>query len=310
VVGAKHVRLAWVDSSGKPMATTSYEVAQFTTLTESLMRFERESGVPLTGARCAISICGATHGEVMAIARGRWTVSRSGLASIFQRPVAVLNEVAASAWSLLSPRAGPLAPIAAARMPDFTQPGRWVVASIDTGVGLAGIDVDGEGRVRMLECEMGHCGFSPEDAQEDALLRALRTPGRTVSWEHVLMLPLDSPVWSAPGLPTARAARAELWAALAGAFAGDAVLALGAWRGAILTGSQSPPLASHTAMAAFNARFERQPSFERLLRATPRWRMSAPDPWLTGLGVALIQEMPAAGGEKLPEAPPVLFPVG
>jgi glucokinase len=286
-VGAKQVRLAWIGDGARPASSLSYAVADFPTLTDVLLRFERDSGRPLANVRCAMSVSGSTAGEVVSIARGRWTVSRSGLASIFRRPVLLLNLVSATAWSLLGPSPPRLQQIGGAGAFGLGSPGRWLVANIDQGVGLAGIDIGIDGRARIIDCEMGHCGFPPENAVEDALLHALRKRKQPVSWEHALTLAPDDALWAGPGLPAGRGQRLDLLAGLAGAFVGDAMLALGAWNGAFVIGTGSAALASPSSASVFNSRFEQQPSFGRVIKQAPRWRMETQDSVLTGLAVAL-----------------------
>ena len=288
-IGGTHVRMAWIDAAGRAGSIARYEIAQYTTLTATLMQFERESATALSGARCAVAISGSTVGETMAIARGRWTISRPGLAAVFERPAIVINEVAASAWAILSLASSRLIPVSALTGPEFSRPGRYAVVNVSAGVGLAGIDIDVEGGAFVFECEMGHCGFSPENDTDDAFHHAIRVPGRPTSWERAICLPLESPLWSEQGLPTSKIDREDFQEGLAGAFAGDAVLALGAWSGAVVIGTLATRLAKPSISAAFNQRFERQPRFERLVRDTPRWRTDASDLSLVGLGVALTR---------------------
>ncbi|HWI85798.1 MAG TPA: glucokinase [Sphingomonas sp.] len=284
------ITMAWVGDGQRQIGLERWPIGQFSTLTDALLAFERSAGKPLLGAACALGVLGATHGETIMLSRGNWAINRSGLRSVFKRDPIVINDVAARAWAALggaAPRLEPLSP-SALNLPDFSRPGRWALTKVDAGVGLAVIDVDQSGLVRVLECEMGHCGFAPATAEERALGAALATRATgPVSWEMVLTILPDDPIWSAPGLPTGRAPRMEVIAGLAGRYVGDTVLAHGAWTGAILTGKRITDLLADPVLPAFNAGFETKPKFVRLMRAAPRWRLAGHDLTMAGCAIAL-----------------------
>ncbi|WP_448658053.1 glucokinase [Sphingomonas sp. CJ99] len=308
-VGETQIRLAWVNPAGRPVGEHSWPMASFPTLTDALMRFERETGQPLTGADAAIAIIGATHGDTISIARGRWMITRSGLHSIFRREPQIINDVAVHAWAAVGGHGVRFDAMSrAAPPPDLGRQGRWLIAHLDFGVGLASIDVDGRGGLRVLEAEMGHCGFPPETDQEWALVQAMRTRLRgSVSWEAVLTLALDDPIWNAPALPNSRADRLAMLARLIGRFAGDAVLAHGAWSGAFLMGRRISELTGSALTDQFNKGFEAKPKFARLVGMTPRWRLSGHDLTMEGLAYALTHrtertDPPAALSPAIPRA--------
>ncbi len=303
-IGDEQVWMALVRADGRLDGLRCWPRQRFSTLTDALLTFEREARVPLRGMACALSIFGVTHGEAITLARGGWAISQAGLRSIFQRDAVVVNDVAARAWAALGGQAGvPTALLPGATPPDFARAGRWAVTHIERGVGLAVIDIDGVGASRVLECEMGHCGASAATPEAAALLAALTArTGAPPPWEAALTLGWDDPVWHAPGLPAARARRAALLAEIAGRYAGEVVMAHGAWAGILLTGTRAAELAADHA-GAFNHAFEHQRRFPRLMRAAPRWHLAGRDVTMAGLAVALDRHPAMSAGRPAIAAP-------
>jgi len=282
------IHMAWVGANRDLTRIERWPISRFRTLTDALLEYEKTARQPLLHASCALGVLGATHGDSIILSRGNWAISRSGLRSVFGRDAVIINDVAARAWAALGGAGGKLEPWSPAAVPpDFTRAGRWTLTKIDAGVGLAVIDVDDHGTVRVLECEMGHCGFAPATPEDQQLAAALAERVRgLVSWEMVLAIALDDPAWARPGLPATRAERMAMMARLAGRYAGDTVLAHGAWSGAILTGKRVAELAEADPVH-FNGTFETKPKFPRLMRGAARWRLTTQDLTLAGCAVAL-----------------------
>jgi len=284
------ISMAWVTEGNRLGTAEKWPIADFRTLTDALLAYERKTGVRLLGAACALGVLGATYGETIMLSRGNWAISRSGLRSMFGRDAIVINDVAARAWAALGGVGARLEGLSATAggLPDFNRRGRWALTKVDAGVGLAVIDVDDAGAARVLECEMGHCGFAPATEEDRALAVALS--GRAlglVSWEMALTIAPDDPIWSAPGLPATRPQRIAMIARLTGRYVGDTILAHGAWTGAILTGGRIGELLAESALPVFNAGFENKTKFPRLMRGASRWRLTGQDLTLSGCAIAL-----------------------
>lgn len=284
------ISMAWLSESNHLGPAEKWPIADYRTLTDALLAYEKKTGVRLFGAACALGVLGATFGETILLSRGHWAISRAGLRSMFGCDAIVVNDVAARAWAALGgmgTRLESLSPTAPG-LSDFRRRGRWALTKVDAGVGLAVIDVDDGGMPRVLECEMGHCGFAPVTDEDRALCAALTARGHPlVTWEMVLTVNPDDPLWSAPGLPTTRSQRIMMLARLAGRYVGDTVLAHGAWTGAILTGARFAEYLAGPALTEFNAGFETKPKFARLIREATRWRLIGQDLTLSGCAVAL-----------------------
>lgn len=283
------ISLAWADQGGFLASVKSWPISRFATLTDALLTFEREAGVPLRGAECAIGILGAAEGETIMLSRGNWAISRSALRNIFDRDSLVINDVAARAWAVLAGtgiRREALSPEVPMR--NFDRPGRWALTKIDSGVGLAIIEVNERLERHVWACEMGHCGFPPVTPEDRTLSAALATtPAKLVTWEMVLTLSLDDAVWATPGLPLTRSSRQDMLARLAGRYLGDVVLAHGAWAGACVTGRRGEEMLSRPLRAGFNGAFVHKPKFAKLIRATPRALVSGDAITLHGCAAAM-----------------------
>jgi len=286
-VSLESTRVASASPSRRPVLAhqKTFTNNQHSTLTDILLQFEKDTGILLRNSRCGLSVPGATQGDSISLARSRWTVSRTGLASLFGRPPAIINEVAAVAWSALDPDTR-VSPLGSFPSPDYHKRGCWAAVSMDAGVGLATIVVDQFGNTQVLEGEAGHAGFAPGDRTETELLQVLQRAGKHVSWERVISLDLDDPVWDQMDAQLSREHRANLIAKCIGTFVGDVVVTLGAWNGAIIYGSHAMSVKSGRGQQLFNERFE-QKHLRRLMQMTPRWLLQRSDATLTGVATMM-----------------------
>jgi len=246
------------------------------TITDALLTYERQSGMPLRGAECVLAVPAPPAGDAIPMARSRWTISRSGLNAMFGRPVAVINDVAATAWSLLGAGTSKLEHFGGPAF-DFTKAGRWAVIMIDDGVNAAALDITEDGRCHVTDGEAGNAGFSPSNDSEIDLMRRLRQRNLHVSWELAL-----NAGWAEPHAP---AAERDAWAVLAGAFAGDCVLQLGAWSGIILTGRHCATLRDPRRQAQFVRGLEEKSRYGRFIAAGSRAFLATRDPLAGGLSL-------------------------
>lgn len=283
---AGEIAFATAEPSPHPILgrTITYRSDELPTFTDGLLRFERETGVALNRATCVVTIAGAISGTTVAIARSRWAISRAGLTSLFGRPATIINDVVAQGWSALA--AAPVTrPLRASAPFDLSKPGRRVLITVDAGVGAALIDIDEAGIARVLDTEAGHAGFAPADEEEDRLLAVLRRTAGPTSWERVLTLSPDDPVWTEAWPRSGRAERITRLARLQGSFAGDLTLTYGAWAGTMMTGGRVA--VDPAARAAFDAGFTAKRAFRRLLLEAPCWKLESQDQGLRG-GASLL----------------------
>lgn len=273
------------------------EVAGVPTFTDALQQYERRTGLQLRGVQCAMAMAGATSGESLSLVRSRWTISRSGLEAIFDRPAVVLNDVAARAWAVRSGTAA-IETLRGIGSPSFARPGRYGMIMVEEGVGAAIVDIDRDESIRILETEAGHMDFAPASENEEKLARALGGAGARATWERLLMLDRSDPVWGEACPNLLEVERSGLQAAVLGRFCIQLMHAFGAWQGIMLTGSRVTRILTATSRASFEASFHGRRSFARLIGSSPVWRVDQNEAVLTGaaqrLSHDLKAELPAA----------------
>jgi glucokinase len=163
---------------------TVYHCAEFASLEAILDQF-----VPAGDARDRLT--GACFGVAGPVAAGSakitnlpWTIETASLAAKLGVPVALLNDLQATALGAL---ALPASSFAVLQRGDGGQPsGTIAVIAPGTGLGEALLVSDGAHH-RALPSEGGHADFAPGTDEEIALLRYLRgVHGPHVSYERVL----------------------------------------------------------------------------------------------------------------------------
>ncbi|MFL6929272.1 MAG: glucokinase [Xanthobacteraceae bacterium] len=290
------LRFATAAPSARPRISDIHEVlvAGVPTFTDALQRFEREKSIPLRGLQCAMAIAGAASGEAISLVRSRWTISRAGLHAVFGTDPVILNDVAARAWATRSGTAN-VDQLRGVGAPNFTRPGRYAMVMVEEGVGAAIIDVDRESGVRVLETEAGHMDFSPTNEREGRLASAIReTVSGAVSWEMVLMLDRNDPIWGRACPDVLEAERPRLQAALLSRFAINLMHSFGAWQGVMLTGTRAGRMLEAGQRVYFDSSFTARRNFGRLIGAAPAWRVDQHEAVLTGVAERLAYSLQPA----------------
>lgn len=179
----------------------------------------------------------------------------------------------------------------------------YAVLGPGTGLGVGRLMQRGSETI-VIETEGGHVNFAPADACEIEILRVLLQKFSRVSAERLISGPglvnLYSALCEIEGAnaehdtPTAITAAAvdtpdslsgrcvERFCAMFGSFAGDIVLAHGAWDGVYLAGGITPRLLPWFENGSFRARFESKGRFESLLRSIPVHAITHPHVGLLG----------------------------
>lgn len=265
------------------------DVRGLPTFTDALQQFERDSGLALRGLQCAMAMAGATTGETLSVVRSRWTITRAGLAAVFGRPVAIINDVAARAWATRSGLAT-VEQLRGSGSLSLNRPGRYAMIMIDEGVNAAIVDVDSELRVSVLETEAGNLDFAPSNEREEKMAAALRAGAPFVSWERMLQLDRLDPVWTQACPDLLEPERPRLLAAMLARYVVNLMHAYGAWQGVMLTGSRVGRILDSAARSNFETVFAARRSFGRLILGTPVWRVEQREAVLTGAAERLARD--------------------
>jgi glucokinase len=211
----------------------------------------------------------------------------SGIKSFLAHDPLVLNDFESIAWSLagISPgRLKPVGPIA----PRPVAPGKtFLVVGTGPGLGTAVLAIGPDGMPRVFAGEGGHSSFSPQNAEEDALLAALRAKLGHVSFERLLAAfglqnihafvgerqgkkgepPAAETIVAAAQRADAQSrAAVDIFTSILGSFVGNVVLTTGTFDGVFLVspllGQMLPFLTDGRFRAAFIAKGRMRKSLE------------------------------------------------
>lgn len=312
-VGRQTIRLGLTDPAGELRRETikAYESATQSTISGALTTFARECGLSTLPRRCALAVSGATRGETISVTNSRWFVSRSGLRSMLQGDPILINDFAAIAWSLTSPRGS-------ARIDRTDQgmicpasnSGTYCIIGIGSGLGVAVIQRDEFGHYSVLATEAGHTSFMPNATEWPQVIEIMRRSAICQTAEQFM---------SASGLHRTYLACAEylrvepraansvevmrlvetsrdpaavkatdLIARALWQFAGNMVLSHGAWDGVILTGSLTHALAKVLKQSNVRDQFLLAGPYVRELQRVPCGFASFDHAELEGAAQALL----------------------
>jgi len=293
-IGRQTIRLGLTDSAGELRRETikAYESATQSTISGALTTFARECGLSALPRRCALAVSGATRGDTISITNSRWFISRSGLRSMLQAEPILINDFAAIAWSLTSPKGsaridrteqGLICPA--------TNPGTYCIIGIGSGLGVAVIQRDEFGHYSVLATEAGHSSFAPSAAGWPQVAEIMRRSAvcqtaeqfMSASGLHRTYLACAEQIRVEPRaansvevmrlVETSRDPAAvkatDLIARALWQFAGNMVLSHGAWDGVILTGSLTHALAKVLKQSSVRDHFLLAGPYVRELQRVP-----------------------------------------
>ncbi|TMQ04469.1 MAG: glucokinase, partial [Deltaproteobacteria bacterium] len=185
-IGGTKTVLALCDTSFAILREAVYPCADYPSLEAILDQFLRpEDRRGLTGA--CFGVAGPVADGIAKITNLPWVIDAAALAARLAVPVALLNDLQATALGVFALPASAFAVLQAAAAPTQGDPA-GTIAVIAPGTGLGEALLVSDGRVyRALPSEGGHADFAPGTDDEIELLRYLRRlHGPHVSYERVL----------------------------------------------------------------------------------------------------------------------------
>lgn len=309
-IGRRAVRLCLTDDYGRlrPETMRSYEPSEQSTISGALSAFGSQSELRTLPRRCAIAVSGPAVGDTIAITNSRWYVSRPGLSAMLQAPPLILNDFAAKAWAISASETDTQVETVAGPRIDLTRPGTRVLLGVGSGLGVAVIQRDARGHVNVLPTEAGHCHFPGDLPELRPVLAHLKAKG-TVSAEDMLsdrglvslyqaVLALDGSIGRATDAAgvirlavssdTAARKAVDHFCRALWHFAGNMVLAYGAWDGVMLTGNIADALRGLIRLPELSADFVVAGPYQRQLRDVPRALVTLQHAELHGAARALL----------------------
>jgi glucokinase len=278
------VSMALVVPSSKPRLSQirRYRSDDFPTATGCFQQYAQDVGINLFGRKCAVAVSGAVTGDTLRLSRCKWIISVSGLGHLFGSPPVMLNDSVAKAWACFDLKPHECRSLSSRELPTFDRIGRWISINAALGIGAASLTTDKRNQLTLSDSEFGHIGFSPDGEKETILVAILNRGRYRVSWEQVLALETNDPVWSDAKLAIAPRDVAAFRAGLFGAFCGDVALGLAGWAGMFIHGERMRFIAQPECSAAFNKRFEAKGTYTTTICAIPRWFVTPENVCLNG----------------------------
>lgn len=308
-VGRTTIRIGLTNASGHldQASVREYDPKLQPTISSSISAFVAESGLRHMPERAAIAVSGIPRGETISITNSRWILSRSGLTSMFGAEPLIINDFAATGWAVGSSHtAGRIEALGGYGVQPH-KPGTYCIMGVGSGLGVAALTRDCHGVVNVVPTEAGHMCLMDGLPLKPALLQRLKEKG----------IPTAEDLISGPGLqriysavcdfhrerecvslgdilnPARRsnplvAETLEAFAAAFWYFAGNIVLAYGAWDGLIITGSIAAQTKSALQRSAMRAHFAVAGPFAYRLGAVPAGIASFRHAELEGAAVALL----------------------
>jgi glucokinase len=307
-VGRTTVRIGLTNAYGHldQASVREYDPKLQPTISSSISAFVADSGLRRMPERAAIAVSGIPRGETISITNSRWILSRSGLTAMFGAEPLIINDFAATGWAVGSSHtAGRIEAIGGYGVQPH-KPGTYCIMGVGSGLGVAALTRDGHGVVNVVPTEAGHMCLMDGLPLQPALLQRLKEKG----------IPTAEDLISGPGLqrihsavcdlhreqecislgdllnPARRsnplvAETVEAFAAIFWYFAGNIVLAYGAWDGLIITGSIAAQTKSVLQRSASRRHFVIAGPFANRLVAVPAAMASFRHAELEGAAVAL-----------------------
>ena len=246
-------------------------------------------------AAAAFGLPGPVVDGAVATTNLPWRVAAADLGALLGVPVALMNDLQATAFGCLFQPPEAFETLAAGR----PRAGNAAVIAAGTGLGQAFLFWDGT-RHHAAPTEGGHADFAPHDEREWRLLRFLQRDRAHVSWEHVVSgpglhdifrflteaegRPIDDPLRAAlaagdpsaaigaaavAGTSATAAEAVELFVSLYGAQAGNLALTVMATGGVFVGGGIVVKLLTLVAAGGFMRAFTAKGRFANFLSEVP-----------------------------------------
>lgn len=306
-LGGTNLRLALVDSSGRPSQVQIYQCADYPGLQHTIEAYRDSVGNPAL-RRAAIAVATPVSGDLVTMTNSPWRFSiEQTRTHLGLTELRVLNDFTAVALSLPLIESEHLLQVGAGRAVDFAAKG---VLGPGTGLGVSGLVHSGQ-RWIALASEGGHTSFSPGDAEEIEILRWTWQRYPHVSTERLVagigwsllheaicavrgltyhpMDPATIGRLALAGTDPSAVATLNAFCGILGTAAGNLAMTLGARGGIYLAGGIAARYASFLASSQFRARFEAKGRFAGYNAEIPTWVITGGQPGLLGAAASLQQ---------------------
>ena len=293
---------------GEPETLHTVDHASFQTAWED---FRERQGGTLPRA-VSMAIAGPVGGDVIRFTNNPWII----------RPALVQEKLDVDHYTIVNDFEAVAHAVARAGEDEFihlTGPdkplaptGRLSVLGPGTGLGVAHLYREPDGRYRVSATEGGHIDFAPLDQIDDAILARLRKRHTRVSVERVVAGPAisdiyqtlaamegkavaeedDVAIWTRgqDGSDSLAAAAVDRFCMSLGSVAGDIALAQGGFGGVVIAGGLGYRIRETLLKSGFAERFKAKGRFQELMASIPVKLIVHPQPGLFGAAAAFASE--------------------
>jgi glucokinase len=314
-IGGTHARFAIATIAddgtitlGEPETLHTVDHASFQTAWED---FRKRQGGTLPRA-VSMAIAGPVGGDVIRFTNNPWII----------RPALVREKLDVDHYTIVNDFEAVAHAVARAPEEQFvhlTGPdkplsptGRLSVLGPGTGLGVAHLYREPDGRYRVSATEGGHIDFAPLDQIDDAILARLRKRHTRVSVERVVAGPAisdiyhtlaamegkavaeedDIAIWTRgqDGSDSLAAAAVDRFCMSLGSVAGDIALAQGGFGGVVIAGGLGYRIRETLLTSGFAERFKAKGRFQELMASIPVKLIVHPQPGLFGAAAAFASQ--------------------
>jgi len=317
-IGGTNARFALAvrGESGMPAISDVAELqtADFASPAEAARHYLDRLAQKVRPSSAVFAVATPITGDQIKLTNSPWSFSIRALTQdLHLQTLNVINDFAAIGLAIPHLGYGDLAPVGTARavLARDRKDGHFSALGPGTGLGVCHLLLRA-GESIVIETEGGHIAFAPGTVREDRILEFLRRSYPRVSCERLISGPgllnlyramcsvdgtgteADSPeaiTAAAEEEPQGGCARAvDLFCEILGGFAGDIVLAHGAWDGIYLAGGLVGRLLARIQSGGFRRRFEDKGRFQQLLAKVPVLAIRHPQAGLLGAGAAALSQ--------------------
>ncbi|AJP70973.1 glucokinase [Sphingomonas hengshuiensis] len=289
------------DAGQAPRDVRKFLTAEHPTFTSALVAYLTDLGLRDARLPSVLAVAGAARGDLINLTGSRWYISLAGVEAVLRMPPRALNECAANALALTMLPSGAFLSLHGPAPKPVAPGGNYLVLGPGTGMGVAAL-VSADDRLLPVQSEAGHMAFAAQTAEEHAFARHCAANGHPLDVETLLsarglqlayaalsggkMLARPEDVTRGVGRDPASTAAVRMFCEHLGAFAGDLVLAFGAWDGVFLTGAIARALLPQLKDPGFRRRMEAKAAFRRQLAEVPVALVTRSDLELLGAAAA------------------------
>lgn len=313
-VGREQIQFALAGPDGELRVATirNYDANITTGVAGALSRFQQELAITAFPVRASIAVSGLVRGDVIAITRTRWFLSRSGLEAMLGEQPLILNDFAAEAWALNNADARPPEMLGGGTTLTLRRPGTYLVLGVTSGLGAALVNRSEADVVTVLPTEAGHGIFGGATPELTQMAAELASRGSPALAEDLVSGPGLLAIYNLLAMRSKVIAHAQTPGAVAGliatdplarqacdffcrafwSHAGSLVLTYGAWDGVIITGSLLGALRPRLRLPEVQASFLAVIPYQRYLNLVPRGYVSLVNGELLGAAEALRHRSP------------------